>query len=822
MRMWGLGIGLLLGLASLAMAEPPRSRDDRLSVNLFAAEPDIVTPTGIAVDRRGRVFCIESHTHFRPDDYEGPPADRIRIFEDTDGDDRADAIRTFFEGTKWTMNLAFDRDGSLVVATRYEVFRLRDRDGDDKADEKTTLVRLDTPGQYPHNGLGGLAFDAFGNLYIGLGENLGESYSLVGSDGTTLEGGGEGGNIYRCRPDGSGLVRIATGFWNPFALAFDPFGRLFAVDNDPDSRPPCRLLHIVAGGDYGFRFRNGRKGLHPFTSWNGELPGTLPMVCGTGEAPSGLVVYESDGLPEEYRGSVLVTSWGDHRLERYRLQARGASFGSTLEPVLVGGEDFRPVGIAVAPDGSLYLSDWVDKSYPLHGKGRIWHVRRKAPQPRAEPSLDHPDRHIREEVARGANDALLRMTVLDDLDPRGRASALAELIRRGEKVPPSLDDPDPGVRGMAVRALPPDLLDQKADQGVHDPAAIVRAAALRRWSLRDDPEASKADVLAVLLPALESDDPFLRQGARESLKRWPDVSELVTFAREADYPRRRLGLLLVLRDLDTPEAREALPRFLNDPDPDVRFAAIQWVGERGLEAYRPALVKGLAGGAVTRQLFEGYLAALERLDGTGRLLNQEIGGQEYVAALLHDPATPDAVRRRALRVLQPDHPALTLERLRGFLQTEDPGLRLEAVRTLRESPHEGRLPILLDLARDPGASETLRAEAVVGLSGDEPRQRETLLALATDGPPSVRREALRSLRGVTLTDAQRETLEQAAQGDEAAQSLLATLNATDRFPDAPRADEPRRLAAAAGRSWRPVGRRAVVLPPEGAGLLPLS
>ena len=43
-------------------------------------------------------------------------------------------------------------------------------------------------------------------------------------------------------------------------LAFDAFGRLFAVDNDPDSRGPCRLLHIVEGGDHSFKVlkRSGR------------------------------------------------------------------------------------------------------------------------------------------------------------------------------------------------------------------------------------------------------------------------------------------------------------------------------------------------------------------------------------------------------------------------------------------------------------------------------------------------------------------------------------------------------------------------------------
>ena len=74
-------------------------------------------------------------------------------------------------------------------------------------------------------------------------------------------------------------------------------------------------------------------------------------------------------------GRLLVTSWGDHRIEQFRLEPRGASFRAIMKPVVAGGEDFRPVGIAVAPDGSLYISDWVDKSYTLHGQGRIWRLR---------------------------------------------------------------------------------------------------------------------------------------------------------------------------------------------------------------------------------------------------------------------------------------------------------------------------------------------------------------------------------------------------------------------------------------------------------------
>ena len=165
---------------------------------------------------------------------------------------------------------------------------------------------------------------------------------------------------------------------------------MFAVDNDPDSLPPCRLLHVVPGGDYGYKYRNGRKGTHPFTAWNGEVPGTLPMVTGVGEAPAGVIVCGNtatrfpDKLPADYRGDLLVTSWGDHRIERYQLKPRGASFSAERINVVVGDENFRPVDLVVGGDGAVYFTDWVDKSYNLHKKGRIWRLSAVNPLLRGE------------------------------------------------------------------------------------------------------------------------------------------------------------------------------------------------------------------------------------------------------------------------------------------------------------------------------------------------------------------------------------------------------------------------------------------------------
>ncbi|MBA3314841.1 MAG: hypothetical protein H0T47_16335 [Planctomycetaceae bacterium] len=362
---FGLTSALLLGL----VAADPKVTDDAYRLELVVEAPDLVTPVGLAFDDRGRPLVIESHTHFRPDEYAGPKADRIRLVHLPGKRDAPPTLSTFYEGSSATMGLRAGPDGWMYVASRMEVFRLKDGDGDGVAESREEISRLDTKGNYPHNGLSGIAFGPDGKLYFGMGENLGEPYAIIGNDDAPLAGGGEGGNVFRCDVDGTNLERVATGFWNPFGLGFDTHGRLFAVDNDPDASPPCRLLNVVPGGDYGFQFRYGRAGRHPLQAWDGELPGTLPMAAGTGEAPCAVVPHE---------GRLWVTSWGHHRIERFTMSPAGATVTGRSDILVQGDENFRPVDLAVAANGDVYFTDWVDKSYPLHGKGRLWRLKRVA------------------------------------------------------------------------------------------------------------------------------------------------------------------------------------------------------------------------------------------------------------------------------------------------------------------------------------------------------------------------------------------------------------------------------------------------------------
>lgn len=813
----GYGSVVLAAVAALvaqtkAENGAPRVVDPRLTLSRFAAEPDVVTPTGLTVDTKGRVFVVESHTHFRPADYKGPPADRVRVLEDADGDGKAEKVSTFFEGTTYTMGIGFHPNGDLYGSTRNEVFRLTDRDGDGKADgPRETLVRLETLGNYPHNGLSGFAFDPEGLVYFGLGENLGATYKVVGKGGVTLAGGGEGGNVYRCLPDGSGLEKVATGFWNPFAQAFDAFGRLFIVDNDPDSRPPCRLIHVVPGGDYGYRFRNGRKGLHPFTAWNGELPGTLPMAAGTGEAPSGILAYESDNLPSEYIGTILGTSWGDHRIERFRLRPHGASFRSTAEPVVVGGEDFRPVAIATAPDGSVYFNDWVDKSYNVHGKGRVWKLSAKGAPGRVVPAdgeaaLGSVDRPTRERAARSLGESregreTLARAVKSHENPRARAAAFNALYNewvasrarefgRGDSSPESIvealraaaRDRSDDVRALAIRRLDGSFVGPEV-KPKEDPSPLVRAEHLRRFGYEGGVQA----FLEWAVATFSDTDPFLRQAARYGIEKSVGPDFLEGLVKTGTPAERREALLGVRAQKGNPDT--VLPSALRDSDPDVRFLAIEWVAEQRFEKYRNAIEEGLKSGSMSRRLFEASLAALERFQGPSKDSHDELAGESYVAALVADPKTPDEVRRRALRMLRPDHPALQGDRLIGFVSSKDPLLRLEAIRTLRDGNLKDRYEQLSRVAADDRQPVPIRAEAVVGLAQDAEARKGLLLSLTEGADDTLRHEALRSLRGVKLSADEVERAARLGRQDAETAALLAFMDGPKASTKSP-ADEP--------------------------------
>lgn len=494
---------LFFVLASLTVdgispAAEPRAKAG-YKLELIAADPEIVTPIGGAFDRQGRLLVVESHTHLRAEGYTGPDSDRIRMLSDSDGDGKLDKWTTFADGFRHAMNLLACDDGGLYVVTRGYLYLLHDTDNDGVADKKVELLRLETKDDYPHNALGAIARDIDGTLVIGYGENHGVPFKLTGADGTVIEATGGQDGFYRITADGKHLRRIASGMWNPFSACVLPDGRIFAVENDPDGCPPCRLLHIVPGGDYGYLFQYGRAGTHPLQAWNGELPGTLPMVCGTGEGPTAVV---------SHAGGLWVTSWGDQRIERYELSPRGASYSATRDTIVQGDTNFRPTGMTIAPDDSIYFADWVLRDYPVHGRGKIWRL----DLPKQELKRTFPPRSTEDLTAQNAGSDLIANAASQDPFVR---TAAAWSLSQGQKVYPIAkvrDNPLARITFLRSVWLRGDANPEGVIRlGLSDESPEVRLFAVR-WiaderimSLRDDvakllegPQANARLYLAVL------------------------------------------------------------------------------------------------------------------------------------------------------------------------------------------------------------------------------------------------------------------------------------------------------------------------------------
>ena len=309
---------------------------------------------------------------------------------------------------------------------------------------------------------------------------------------------------------------------------------------------------------------------------------------GGGHAHTGLMVYQANKWPAEYRGDVFTLNFHGRRLNRERLHREGSGFVAKHQPDFVKFTDrwFRGIDLAQGPDGDVYVLDWSDTGEchdhdAIHREsGRIYRIRFGEPTsgpvtpPETIDELDVWLRHSNVWFARRARLMIQERRTLGDLPASWIEHLKARLADEKDEVQ--------AIRSLhalhaAGAAQPQQLLADSRE------ALRVQAIQL----LRDDP-ASARDLnelasdgssrirlaIASLLPRLEPDVQVQiaeklithaddAEDHNYPLMVWYAIEPIVAEANESDVSR-------LLQFCAIPELRRFIIRRLGEDYPRSR------------------------------------------------------------------------------------------------------------------------------------------------------------------------------------------------------------------------------------------------------------
>ncbi|HEY1943338.1 MAG TPA: PQQ-dependent sugar dehydrogenase [Roseiarcus sp.] len=365
------------------------------AVSLFAA--GFNQPRVIRVAPNGDIFVAESG------------AGRVRVLRADAGAAKAANATVFAANLTRPYGIAFYPPGPnptyVYVATSGQVVRFPYRSGDVKASGPAEVIVPSIPAGRGH-WTRDLAFSADGKtmfVSVGSGSNDGEDMPALPGGGIAVfaaahvRGAAWGpeedrADVLAFDPDGRNMRVFATGLRNCSGLTFQPeTSALWCVVNERDMMgddlPPDYATSVKAGSFYGWPWFY--VGAHEDPHHAGQRAdlakdvATPDVLFQPHSAPLGVAFYEGAQFPGDYKGDAFVTlhgSWNRANRTGYkvvRLIFKDGKPTGEYEDFLVGfvANDAsvwgRPVGVAVAKDGALLVTD--------DGGDAVWRVAYKGP-----------------------------------------------------------------------------------------------------------------------------------------------------------------------------------------------------------------------------------------------------------------------------------------------------------------------------------------------------------------------------------------------------------------------------------------------------------
>jgi len=320
------------------------------TIGIFAR--DLAHARFLAIDPRGTLLVSV------------PRQGRVLALPDADGDGRADQAVPVAEGLDLPHGLAF-LDGRLYVAETGRVVRFDYDPVARRVQGPPTVVVPDIPPRGGH-WTRTIAFGPDRHLYVSVGSSC----------NVCKESDPRRAAIYRYQADGSGGRPFATGLRNAVGIAFRPAtDELWATVNGRDwlgdDQPSEYVTRVVDGGFYGWPACHwAPSGLIPDPDHGGadrcRAVARPSLLYQAHTAPLGLAFYTGAQFPAAYRGSLFVAlhgSWNrsvpvGYKVIRVRMDGP-APVAEDFATGWLSGTKYtgRPVDLAVAPDGALFVSD---------------------------------------------------------------------------------------------------------------------------------------------------------------------------------------------------------------------------------------------------------------------------------------------------------------------------------------------------------------------------------------------------------------------------------------------------------------------------------
>ncbi len=381
---------------------------DGFDVSLFASSAAANYPVFLAAEPDGTLYVSS--------DGDGsverkPNRGRVIRLRDLDGDGRADETKVFCEVDS-PRGLVWDHDRLYLVHPPH-LSEFIDADHDGVAEKQNILVNgiafgfKDRPADHTTNGLS-LGIDGW--LYIA-GGDFG-FMDAVGTDGKHLQH--RGGGVIRVRPDGTGLEIYSTGTRNILEVAISPLMDIFARDNTNDGGGwNVRFHHFTGLENHGYP--------RLYKNFNDEC--IQPLADYGGGSGTGAVYIDEPGFGA-WNNAPFTCDWGSGALWHHQVKPKGATFEETRKP-----EPFikmtRPTDADVDGNSRVYCASWKGATFGWAGPDVGYIVQVKPKGFKAEPLPDFAK----------AKDAEL-VKFLDLTTPqsyRRRIEAQRELMRRGNK-----------------------------------------------------------------------------------------------------------------------------------------------------------------------------------------------------------------------------------------------------------------------------------------------------------------------------------------------------------------------------------------------------